>query len=143
MFRLITTAALSVLALGAQTTPGVMTASAQVAERPEMRAIPDPAAPPRVGVGVTQRKLTLDETIQMALENNLDIDIERTNRDTAAQSLFAARGFFDPAFRWTPLLTSDNVPVASVLQGAGGKLATRGFTNNFAFRQKFPQWGTV
>ena len=34
----------------------------------------------------------------MALENNLEIDIERTNRSTAETNVQAARGFFDPTF---------------------------------------------
>jgi len=102
----------------------------------------DPAAPARVGVGITQRKLGLDEAIQLALENNLDIDIERTTRDNAAQAVAAARGFFDPSFRWTPLFTEDNTPVGSVLQGVGGKLSSRGVINNFSLRQKLDKWGT-
>lgn len=126
MKRICIALALSVFALAAQTAPG-----------------PDPAAPARVGVSLTQRQLSLDEAIRMALENNLEIDIERTNRDTAAQNVLAARGFFDPAFRWTPLFDTSNIPVASVLQGAGGKLTNRGLVNNFSLRQKLDQWGTV
>ena len=62
-----------------------------------------PGCPARVGVGITQRNLSLEDAIQLALSNNLDIDIERTNRSTAETNVQAARGFFDPAFRWTPL----------------------------------------
>lgn len=101
------------------------------------------AQPARVGVGLTQRQLTLEDAIRMALENNLDIDIDRTTRDTAAQNVLAARGFFDPAFRWAPLYTSDNTPVASVLQGAGGKLTNKNFVSNFSFHQQLPEHGTT
>jgi HAE1 family hydrophobic/amphiphilic exporter-1 len=97
----------------------------------------------RVGVGITQRNLTLNESIEMALSNNLEIDIERTNRDTAAQNVSAARGLFDPVFRWAPLFDAQNTPVGSVLQGAGGKLDNNLFTNNISLRQKLPQWGTL
>ncbi len=126
MKRLLITTALSVLTLAAAPAPQV-----------------DPAAPARVGVSITERKLTLEDAIKMALENNLDIEIERTARDTAAQDVLAARGFFDPTFRWAPLFTSDNTPVASVLQGAGGKLTNRNFLNSVMLRQKLPNWGTV
>lgn len=142
MKRLITLAALGVFALTAQLPPPANSAPQNAPERPVMRAVPDPAAPPRVGVGITQRRLTLAEVVEMALSNNLEIDIERTNRDTAAQNVTAARGFFDPAFRWTPLFVTDNQPVASVLQGAGGKLTSDNLTNNFQFRQRLPKWGT-
>jgi hydrophobic/amphiphilic exporter-1 (mainly G- bacteria), HAE1 family len=106
------------------------------------RAIPDPAAPARVGVGITQRQLSLRDAIEMALENNLEIEIQKTTRDTAEQSVQAARGFFDPAFRWQPLLSTTNTPTGSVLQGASGKLTDRGFVNNFYLRQKFQKFGT-
>lgn len=108
-----------------------------------LNAQTDPAAPMRVGVGITQRNLTLNESIEMALSNNLEIDIERTNRDTAAQNVSAARGLFDPVFRWAPLFDAQNTPVGSVLQGAGGKLDNNLFTNNISLRQKLPQWGTL
>ena len=46
------------------------------ADRPVMRTAPDPATPARVGISLTQRKLTVQEAIEMALENNLEIEIE-------------------------------------------------------------------
>lgn len=114
-------------------------ASGQVPEPPGIAQL---ATPGRVGVGITQRKLTLSDAIAMALENNIDIEIERSNRDTARESVQAARGFFDPAFRWSPLLQATNTPTGSVLQGAGGKLTDRGLAQNFSFRQQLPQYGT-
>ena len=107
-----------------------------------MRTAPDPAAPARVGVGITQRNITLQQAIEMALENNLSIEIERTNRDTAEQSVLAARGIYDPVFRFTPLLESRNTPVASVFQGSGGKLSDRLFTGNVLMQQRIERWGT-
>lgn len=117
--------------------------SACFGQQPEMRAFPDPAAPARVGVGITQRQLSLEDAIQMALSNNLDIDLERTNRSTAETSVEAARGFFDPSFRWTPLLETRNTPAGSVLQGSGGKLTDKGFVNNFYLQQRLPNWGSL
>jgi HAE1 family hydrophobic/amphiphilic exporter-1 len=116
--------------------------SVVLAQQPETRASLDPARPARVGVGITQRNLTLEEAVQMALENNLEIDIERTNRSTAETNVQAARGFFDPAFRWTPLLETTNTPTGSLLQGSSGKLTDRGFVNNLSFRQKLTNQGT-
>ncbi|MBC7925061.1 MAG: TolC family protein [Bryobacteraceae bacterium] len=108
-----------------------------------MRPVTDPGAPARVGVGITERSLALEEAIQLALANNLDIDIERTARDTAIQNVQVAQGLFDPTFRWAPLFTSDNLPVASLLQGAGGKLTTRNFSSNASLRQRLPRYGTT
>jgi HAE1 family hydrophobic/amphiphilic exporter-1 len=120
--------------------PGVAAAPPAAAAQ---RSMPDPATPARVGVGVTERKLSLGAAVEMALSNNLDIEIERTNRDTAEQSVAAARGFFDPVFRWTPLFENRNTPVANVFQGAGGKLNDRFINNNFLLQQRLARWGTV
>ena len=38
----------------------------------------------------------------MAMGNNLDIAIERTNVDSANQAIQAARGAFDPVLRGNP-----------------------------------------
>ena len=122
-------------------TLGVFGLAAQQAQTP--RSIPDPATPPRVGVGVTERKLSLAQAVEMALANNLDIEIERTNRSTAEQSVLAARGLFDPVFRWTPLFENRNTPVANVFQGAGGRLNDRFFNNNFLLQQKIAKYGTL
>jgi HAE1 family hydrophobic/amphiphilic exporter-1 len=98
-------------------------------------------APPRVGVGLVQRKLALREAIEMALKYNLDIEIEKTNSATASEASRAARGFYDPALRWLPALESRATPTGSVLLGTSGKLSERFHTQNFYFRQKLPAAG--
>ncbi|HET8547228.1 MAG TPA: efflux RND transporter permease subunit, partial [Bryobacteraceae bacterium] len=106
------------------------------------RTYPQVVAPPRVGVTITERRLTLQDAIGMALKNNLDIEIERTNRSSAEQNVVAARGFFDPNFRWVPFFNLTNTPTGSVLQGSGGKLTDRSFGNNFFLRQNLTNQGT-
>jgi HAE1 family hydrophobic/amphiphilic exporter-1 len=105
---------------------------------------PAPAAldaPARVGVSVTERRLTLQDALQAALANNLDLEIERTNVANAAQAIKAAIGAYDPTLRYTPGLTSNNTPTSSILQGAGGRLTERSFTNNVNIRQRLPWQG--
>ena len=101
------------------------------------------AAPQRVGVGGQQHKLTLQEAIEIALTNNLEIEIEKTNRDTAKEAVKAARGFFDPAFRWVPLFENRNTPTGSILQGSSGTLNERFLNQNFYLNQKLPVYGTA
>ena len=96
----------------------------------------------RVGVSGTEKKLTLAAAIEMALANNLDIEIERTNLDKADQSIRAAKGAFDPSFRFNPGYVSNNTPVGSVLQGAGGKLSETNALENFYYREKTPWFGS-
>jgi outer membrane protein TolC len=121
---------------------GALVLAAQQTPLQQPRSVPDPAAPARVGVGVTERRLPLHQAIEMALANNLEIELERTDRATAEQSVAAARGFFDPTFRWTPLFENRNTPVANVFQGAGGKLNDRFLNNNFFLEQRVEKWGT-
>ena len=99
--------------------------------------------PARVGVTITERKLTLNDAIEMALKNNLEIEIERTNVGLAKQQVNAARGYFDPNFRWLPAFESRNTPVGSVLQGAGGKLSEKYFAQNAYYNQKISNYGTA
>jgi HAE1 family hydrophobic/amphiphilic exporter-1 len=95
-----------------------------------------------VGVGPVVNKLALRDAIEMALRNNLDIEIERVNKAMASEGVRAALGAFDPRLQWAPSLDSRNTPAGSVLVGSGGKLAEHFFAQNFAFRQKLPWHGT-
>lgn len=46
-------------------------------------------------------RLRVEEALRMALENNLDITIEKLNVATAVWQLSGARGFYDPALSFT------------------------------------------
>ena len=80
------------------------------------------APPHRLGAGVTQRRITLEEAVEMAIRGNLDVAIERSNVASADQAIAAARGGFDPAMHFQSLAADSNLPSPSVLQGAGGVL---------------------
>jgi len=96
------------------------------------------AAQTRVGVGMVQKKLTLGEAIERALESNLDLGIEKLNRAAAYEAVKGAHGYLDPTLRWLPSLESRNTPTTSVLQGAGGKLTDHLMGQNFYLRQRLP-----
>ena len=97
----------------------------------------------RVGVGSTETKLTLRDAVQMAMQNNLDIEIERTNDAVALQAIRGALGAFDPTFRWQPRYDHRNQPTPSPLQGVNGVLADRVNTQNFALQGRTPWWGST
>ncbi|BDC49491.1 RND transporter [Bryobacterales bacterium F-183] len=97
--------------------------------------------PQRVGVGVTETRLTLKEAVEMALKNNLDIEIERTNQQIASEQIRAALGQFDPVFRWNPLYNRQNQPTPSPLAGVNGVLADRINQQNFLFQGRTPWAG--
>lgn len=90
------------------------------------------AAQDRVGIRGKQ-SLALKEAVEMAVTNNLDVQLQRVNVATAQQNVNGAQGSFDPILRWNPNLNSAILPVASVLQAPDGKLFDRTLTQNFAF----------
>jgi HAE1 family hydrophobic/amphiphilic exporter-1 len=95
----------------------------------------------RVGVSANRRPMTLKEATEIALRNNLEIEIERTNIDTQRQILNAAKGAFDPIFRYNPSYEKRNIPAASVLQAATGKLTEDYINNNFSLLGRTPWKG--
>jgi outer membrane protein TolC len=96
---------------------------------------------PRVGVGLTKRTLTLAEAAELALKNNLEIEIERTSRLVADQNLKAAKGVFDPIFRWQPGGARVASPTPSALAPASGAFNETAINSNFALLQRLPWYG--
>jgi len=98
----------------------------------ERNAVTEQDTPVRVGIS-GQQTLSLKEAVAMAVENNLDVQIQKTNVAVAQQGIVAAKGSFDPVLRWNPGLVSAITPVASVLQAPDGKLFDRSLTQSFQF----------
>ncbi len=98
-------------------------------------------APARVGVGQEERRMSLDEAVQLALKSNLEIEIDRTDMVNAEQVLKAARGVFDTVLSYRPSVASITTPTASSLAAADGKMAEHDLNNDFFVRQKTPWQG--
>jgi HAE1 family hydrophobic/amphiphilic exporter-1 len=111
-------------------TPAVLLLLSLISSR-DLFAQASLSAIPRTGLTAAERRLPLSEAIEMALRNNLDIEIERLNRASAAQAIRAAQGAFDPVFRWAPNYNRQNLPTPSPLQGVNGVAADRFNTQNF------------
>jgi HAE1 family hydrophobic/amphiphilic exporter-1 len=88
-----------------------------------------------------QRKLSLEEAVELALKANLEIEIERTNVSAARESARAARAFLDPTLRWQPAIETHSSPTGSVLASATGKLTEHLYAQNLYFRQRAPWHG--
>ena len=95
----------------------------------------------RVGVSDSARPLSLKEATEIALRNNLEIEIERTNIDTQRQLLNASKGAFDPILRYNPTFEKRNIPASSSLQAATGKLTEDYVNNNFSLLGRTPWRG--
>jgi HAE1 family hydrophobic/amphiphilic exporter-1 len=98
--------------------------------------------PQRVGVGLTQKKLTLQEAIETALQNNLDIQLERANTVLSRSQYRQTFGVWDPVLGYRPTMAYNVTPTPNVLQAADGRLVDRNFSNNFNFSQRLPWNGT-
>ncbi|QOY86978.1 efflux RND transporter permease subunit [Paludibaculum fermentans] len=95
----------------------------------------------RVGVSGTQHPLSLQEAVQMALKNNLEIELERTTVATSVAGLKGARGAFDSVVLFAPSIQANNSPAASSLAAANGKVSEHYLTNNLSVKQKTPWQG--
>lgn len=115
--------------------------AAQAYEEPLKEARQQVLHAPRVGVSDTIRELTLQQALELALKNNLEIEIERTYLDTAAALIKSARGAFDPLLQYNPSFDTRNLPVANTLAAPGGRLSEKYLNHNFYVRGKTPYWG--
>jgi HAE1 family hydrophobic/amphiphilic exporter-1 len=105
---------------------------------------PMPAAeePVRVGVGLTQKKLMLKDALELAIANNLDIQIEKTNTVLTRSQYRQTFGVWDPFLGYRPALAYNVTPTGNALQAPDGRLVDHVFNNNFQFRQNMPWYGT-
>lgn len=73
----------------------------------------------RVGVDITnQMPMTLDQAIEMALQNNNDIDSSKIDVQIAEFNLRGARGIYDPLINAESYYESRTTPTASTIGGA-------------------------
>jgi outer membrane protein len=82
-------------------------------------------------------ELTLDEAVKRALENNVDIAVQKYNPDFSAESIRAAMGVYDPLAFASVIENSQTSPATSAFSGAT-KLIQRNFNFNFGVTQYAP-----
>ncbi|MFL6333154.1 MAG: TolC family protein [Pyrinomonadaceae bacterium] len=111
---------------------------------PDFRAEEGPfPALERVGVDMgEQRALSVREVIQMALENNKDIEVARQNVRGAEFDLQAARGVYDPRFLTNSYYERTETPAASFLSGtSSGSVTQSGFFSSSSVQGLTPRAG--
>jgi outer membrane protein TolC len=107
--------------------------SGQTAQQP---ASPPPAAQSEGPV----RRLTADEAVTMALENNLNLRADRLDPQIEDMNVASARAAFTPEVFSNLRTTSDESPSASFLAGAAETITDERFTSTLGVRQNLP-WG--
>jgi outer membrane protein len=102
---------------------------------------------PFVLVGVDtakEREISLQETVELALANNRDLEVERVNAELSQFGLQSLEGQYDLQFRFGPSFTSSTVPVGSVLGGGPlGQVSLDTYTWNTGLQQLFSTGGNV
>ncbi len=98
--------------------------------------------PERVGVAGTPKRIMLKDAIEMALENNLDLQIEKTNTVLSQSQFRSTFGVWDPVLGYRPNMNYQVTPTSSPLQAADGRLVDRIFSNNVTLSQRSPWQGT-
>lgn len=86
------------------------------------------------------RRLTIDDAVRLALEQNLSLRVERFNPQISDLSLAQARTAWTPAVRTTLTTTGRDAPVNSFLSGAQNKVTSGLFSSAVDVTQAFP-WG--
>jgi outer membrane protein TolC len=95
-----------------------------------------------VATGVV-RQLTLDDAVRLALEQNLDIQVDRLNPQISDLDIAQARSAWTPTVSATLGTVGSDSPVNSFLVAAEGgatKTSDRRFTTGLGYSQLFP-WG--
>lgn len=108
--------------------------------RSDERGLPDLG---RVGVDLAnQRTLTLREAIELALENNRDIEITRKTYTMAEFDLRSTRGFFQPRLAGQTFYERSTLPNVSIF--SNNQTTTQGsFVGNASLQAFYPSQGTV
>jgi outer membrane protein TolC len=87
------------------------------------------------------RRMTAEEAVGLALENNLGIRIARIDPQIEDLNVLGARAGWAPSFSTTFQTNSSDAPNQNFLAGAQGtKTSTDQFTSNFGIQQTLP-WG--
>jgi len=86
------------------------------------------------------RPLTVDDAVRLALEQNLDLQVERVNPRISDLSIALARTAWTPAISTTLTTTGRDAPVNSFLSGAPDKVTSGLFSTGVTARQAF-LWG--
>jgi outer membrane protein TolC len=94
------------------------------------------------GVARVVRPLTLDEAVQLALEQNLDIQVERVNLSIQDENVAMARAAFVPTFLSDVGYTNTATPPDSFLSGALNTLKSDFLLGTVGVEQSLPRAGT-
>jgi outer membrane protein len=112
-------------------------ASAQAPQEPSATA---PAQPKFAAPQGGTLPLSLDEAVARALENNVDIQVERYNPELAAENVRGAEGYYDPFLFSTLTKSSTDTKGTNAFSG-GEAVNTKTGLWDFGVQQQLPTGG--
>lgn len=118
---------------------GTSVSAAGTQASPQTMAQTAPAPPPQEPTGPV-RRLTSDEAVTMALEQNLGLRAERLGPQIQAMGVAQSRGAFVPNFFSSLRTASDESPSSSFLSGSAQTITDDQFNSNIGVRQNV-LWG--
>src|SRR5262245_34972409 len=81
-----------------------------------------------------QQTMSLQEVVELALRNNKDIELSRTDVRSAESSMQLARGVYDPKLTFNRFFFHEVLPVSSsTLGGSEGSITAKGSTGSVNF----------
>jgi outer membrane protein TolC len=115
----------------------------QAAERTAIGVAVDPQQPVSAAPGANRPvvRMTLDEAVQLALDRNLDIAVQRLNPEISDIAVLSVKSVYNPTLTSTfgPQSTTQ-LPTSQLQLGTGGAAVTETVTYNGGIAQSIP-WG--
>jgi outer membrane protein len=96
-----------------------------------------PAARPAEG---PEMKITADEAVRMALENNLGVRADRLGPQISSVTVAQARGFYKPSLFSNTRTSNNTSPPDFQATGANDPSSSENISTDFGLRQQLP-WG--
>src|SRR5688572_17817602 len=116
------------------------TLSLSAQTRPAEPGVILPSAQQTAAAGTEVRRLTADEAVRLAAENNLGIQVARFDPQIQNLSIVEARAAWNPTLTSSMQQNSNTSPPNSFLSGAQGSLNTDQFSMTTEVQQSLP-WG--
>lgn len=117
-----------------------LVATSAVAQTSAPTPYPLTVAIPSSQAAPTVRRLSVDDAVTLALEQNLGIQIQRIDPQVQDVGVAQARSFWAPQLSTSLARTSQDLPVNSILSGGQDKVTNSQFTTTVGVNQILP-WG--
>ena len=100
-----------------------------------------PVIPPASQQGTTVRRMSIDDAVASALEQNLDLQVQRVNPQLRDLDIAGFRANYTPNFTTSFNLVDQSQPPSSLLSGNTSQLTTGRSTMDFGVNQLTPWYG--